>query len=297
MTLLPKSVPTLPYTFLGLENVPAEQADVVVVLAPFDSTVSFQSGSRWGPLAFINASRQVELWRQEYGGDVSQHITFHTTAEIEWSANPKESVDRIAEVTAPIFAAKKFSLLIGGEHSLTSGAVHSALAQHTELTVLQLDAHSDLRNEWNSSTYSHACVMRRCHELGAKLVQVGIRNSSEEEQKFIQEINHKHIYYAPDVPIEEIVNACTDTVYLSIDLDCFDSSIMPATGTPEPGGLTWYQVVGLLKELFAKRNVVGADLMELMPIPGLEAPNFLAAKLAYEICTLKFLSQIAKQRA
>lgn len=242
-------------------------------------------------MALINASRQVELYLPELGVDISQRIHFHTSEEIEWSADARQSVDRVYATIAPIVRAKKFPLLIGGEHSLTAGAVRAAQERYRDLTVLQLDAHSDLRDEWNSSRYSHACVMRRCYELGAKLVQVGIRNSSEEEQNFIRAKRHRHVYYAPNVPVETIVRACAKYVYLSIDLDCFDSSIMPATGTPEPGGLTWYQVTRLLHALLRQRTVVGADIMELMPIPGLEAPTFLAAKLAYRICSERFLGR------
>lgn len=294
--MIPKTIPTLPFTFLGIDNVPAEDADVVVVLAPYDSTTSYQSGSRNGPVALINASRQVELYKPEYGIDISQHIRFHTTAEIEWSANgPRETLDRLTRVVAPIVKAGKFPLTIGGEHSLTAGAVRSVLRTHRELTVLQIDAHTDLRNEWNGSRYSHACAMRRCYDFGARLVQVGIRNSSEDEQAFMRKIRHRNVFFAPAVPVDAIIKACGKRVYLSIDLDGFDPSIMPATGTPEPGGLTWYQVIGLIRALMEKREVVGADLMELMPIPGLEAPNFLAAKLAYEVCTLKFLPRIQKK--
>jgi len=278
------SFPALePFNFLGLSGQSYKKAKTVILPVPYSSTTTWKTGTNNGPQAIIEASRHLELYDIEAKKDFSKKGIF-TLDLLEPSKNsPKETILRIKKIVDKILRNKKIPFILGGEHSITLGAVMSFKDKFSDLSVLQFDAHADLRGEYEGTKYSHACVMRRIRDLKIPVTQVGIRSVSEEESKYIGKIKNSNIFYAPDLPIDEIVNSLKKNVYLSFDLDIFDPSIMPSTGTPEPGGLGWYEVLGLIKEVSKKRKIVGADMVELDPIPGFSAPDFLAAKLAYKI--------------
>jgi agmatinase len=275
-----------PYTFLGLQN-DFKKAKAVVLPVPYDSTTSYRSGTRDGPHAIIVASRQVELYDIELKKSIGLDDVY-TTDELEPSmAGPEQTIRRVESAVSEIAKNSKFPLMFGGEHSITLGAARALKKHYKDLCVLQLDAHADLRDEYEDTKYNHACVMRRVREV-ACAVQAGIRNISSEEIAYVKKENVKNIFFENDFDIDKIVSALGKNVYISIDLDCLDPSIMPAVGTPEPNGLSWEQVNRMLKEVFAKKNVVGADIVELAPITGNSAPDFLAAKLGLGILMRKF---------
>lgn len=271
------SYPTLePFNFLGLNEQDYEKARVVVFPVPYNSTTYWKSGTKDGPQALIEASRHVELYDIETKKDASKQGIF-TLEMLEPSKNsPEETIERIKSVMDKLLQDGKFPVILGGEHSITLGAVRSFKERFKDFSVLQIDAHSDLRDEFEGTKFHHACVMKRIKDLGVSITQVGIRSMSEGETA-------DNIFLAPDLPVEKIIATLADNVYLTFDLDALDPSIMPATGTPEPGGLLWYETLNLIKEVAKQRKIIGADVVELDPIPGLSAPDFLAAKLAYKI--------------
>ena len=276
------------YNFLGVPSVAPKNADVVIGQIPYDGTTSYQPGARFGPRAIIDASRQVEFYDLELKRDVSAKVKIATLPELEIDlSSPEANVEHVARFAESIAKQKKFLITLGGEHSITPGLVRPLVLQYKkDLTVLQLDAHTDMRDSYEHTKWNHACAMKRCRDMGVRVVHVGIRNSAEEEQEFL---DPKDIFYAPDVPVAKILaRITTKNVYLSIDVDGFDPSIMPSTGTPEPGGLGWYDVLRLFRELTRERKLVGADVVELAPIPGIVAPDFLVAKLVYKIIGYKF---------
>lgn len=280
------------FNFLGIpeEDSRYEDAKAVVVPVPYDSTTSYRAGTREGPQALIAASRQVELYDLDLGCEplVSG---IHTLPELETdTSGPEGTINNVEAAIAAIYAHNKLPVMFGGEHSITTGAVRAAKNKYKDsLSVLQLDAHSDMRDEYENTIYNHACVMRRVLDL-APVTQVGIRNSSIDEMEFFKEINHDGIFWAHEIMndpsnawMDRVVNRLSENVYLTIDLDAFDCSIMPAVGTPEPGGMLWYQTLELLNRVIDKKNVIGLDIVELCPIPGNIAPDFLAAKLTFKI--------------
>lgn len=275
------------YNFLGVDPVTPKNADVLIGQVPYDGTTSYQPGARFGPRAIIDASRQVEFYDHELKRDVAAKVKIATLPELEIDlSSPEANVEHVARFAESIVKQKKFLITLGGEHSITPGLVRALAARSKDFTVLQLDAHTDMRDSYENTKWNHACAMRRCRDLGVRVVHVGTRNTSAEEQPFIDQ---KDVFYAPDVPVEKILaRIMTKNVYLSIDVDCFDPSIMPSTGTPEPGGILWHDVLALLRALTRERKLVGADVTELAPIPGLVAPDFLVAKLIYKIIGYKF---------
>lgn len=276
------------YNFLGLDPVAPKNADVLIGQVPYDGTTSYQPGTRFGPRAIIDASRQVELYDHELKRDVTAKIKIATLPELEIDlSSPEANVEHVARFAESIAKQKKFLITLGGEHSITPGLVRPlALQYKKDLTVLQLDAHTDMRDSYENTKWNHACAMRRCRDLGVRVVHVGTRNTSAEEQPFLDQ---RDVFYAPEVPVAKILSRITTkNVYLSIDVDCFDPSIMPSTGTPEPGGLLWHDVLALLRALMRERKLVGADVTELAPLPGFVAPDFFVAKLVYKIIGYKF---------
>jgi agmatinase len=277
-----------PFNFLGLDGQDYEKSKVVVFPVPYSSTTYWKAGTKEGPQAIIEASRHIELYDAQTKKDVSKDGIF-TLPFLEPSKNsPKETIERIEGAIDGFLQDKKFTLMLGGEHSITFGAVSSLKKKFSDFSVLQIDAHSDLRDEFEGTKYHHACVMRRVRELAISTTQVGIRSISKEESEYVEKENIKNIFFAPEIPIEQIVDSLKENVYLTFDLDAFDTSIMPSTGTPEPGGLEWYPVLNLIKEVAKKKKIVGADVVELDPIPGIAAPDFLAAKLVYKIINYIF---------
>src|SRR5918995_1539083 len=262
-----------------------ERARVVILPVPLDRTTSYVAGTRNGPHEILVASSHMELWDEETGTDVHS-IGIFTLPEMEFPFGTlDEVIEEIRRVAAEIVSRDKFPIVIGGEHSITPPVVAAVAAQHSGLSVLQIDAHADLRDSFMGTPHSHACAMRRVLEH-ARTTQVGIRSLSPEEAAAIPTLPTR-VFYDFDMRkdpdwMDRVVESLSDTVYVTIDVDGLDPAIMPATGTPEPGGLSWYELLGLLRRVSERKNVVGFDLVELSPMGGFVAPNFLCAKLIYK---------------
>jgi len=278
----------LPFNFAGLptEFSSWEDSQVVILPIPYDLTTSFQAGGRFGPQAILEASSQIELFDDELGLE-PYTIGVHTLPSLEPIASGPEAMGtRIESVVQEILAAGKFPLTLGGDHSISIGVINAFSHEFKDLTVVQLDAHADLRDHYQGTSWSHACVGRRATEH-ATLKQIGIRSFSTEEAAFMDDSKVTTIY-AREIqenltPALAALNEIETPVYLTVDVDVFDPSIMPSTGTPEPGGLDWYAVLKIIRYLFENHRVIGADVVELSPIGGLKAPDFLVAKLVYKL--------------
>ena len=263
-----------------------DTAKVVVLPVPYDSTTDWRAGAREGPNAIIDASHFMEPYDHELGREVYA-VGIHTLPELQPSMEgPQQTVERVYKVTGELLDKGKFVVMLGGEHSLTVGTVRAYRERYEKLSVLQLDAHADLRDRYEGARYGHACVMRRVIEV-CPIVQVGVRSMSREEREFIDQKGLQP-FYAGDKPIDDgaVVSALTDDVYVSIDLDVFDPSVMPAVGTPEPGGMGWHGVLGLLTKVAQQKRIVGFDIVELAPREGPAACAFIAARLAYRLIGL-----------
>jgi agmatinase len=257
-----------------------------VVPVPYDLTSTYQPGSRRGPLAIIEASTNMELYDEELKKE-TYTAGIHTTSPLSIDARgPKYVVNSVRKKISRIVAMDKIPVMLGGEHSISFGAVQAVREKYPQLTVLQLDAHADLRDSYQGSPYSHASVARRISEI-CPLTQVGIRSMSKEEADFLPLSKVKS--FSADFVFENknwcetICKELKGDVFVSIDLDVFDPAIMAATGTPEPGGLYWRDVLQLLKQVSLSYKIRGFDVVELAPIPGIVAPDFLAAKLIYRL--------------
>lgn len=279
----------VPDNFLGL---PArysgyDRARFAVLPIPYDSTTSFQAGTREGPAAIIAASQQVELFDDELEGEFFAPGVATLDPLAPHMAGPQAMHEDIFAAARRVVRDGKFLLGLGGEHSVTSALVRAVMTRHKKLSVLQVDAHLDLRNEYEGTPYSHASVMCRVLDLGADIVPVGIRNASREEHNFVKKTNINVVTarqcHMDNDWIDRVLDGLGETVYVTIDIDGFDPAYAPGTGTPEPGGLDWYQVTGLLRLVAAEKNVVGADIVEVLPIPGQRVTEFLAARLAYKL--------------
>ncbi len=278
----------LPHNFAALarEYSDFENAKAVILPIPYEHTTSYKSGTRNGPSAIIAASRNLELYDAELKCE-PYRAGICTLDELEpVSGEAGQMEGRIAEVAGWLLAEEKLPVALGGEHSLSLGLVTALAAKHNGLSVLQLDAHADLRDSYQGNKYSHACTMRRIGEL-APIVPVGIRSLCRKEAEWIENKKLK-IFWAQDIMNKrkwhtEVVERLSDEVYITIDLDVFDPGIMPAVGTPEPGGLDWYAVLQLLKLVASEKRIVGFDVVELSPQPGNIAPDFMAAKLVYKL--------------
>jgi len=257
----------------------------VVVPVPYDLTSSYQGGARRGPAAILDASTNMEHYDEELDKETFT-CGIHTLGAIEPVASgPAQMTEVIMQKISPIVNDGKIPVLLGGDHSVTLGAVRAVAGAYPELSVLHLDAHADLRDSYQGSPFSHACIGRRISEF-LPLVQVGIRSMSAPEAVFLKSSSVASIsadaYKKTDIKKKIIGNLKKD-VYITIDLDVFDPSIMPSTGTPEPGGLLWSDVLDIVREVSKTCNVRGFDIVELAPIPGIVAPDFLASKLIYRI--------------
>ncbi len=268
-----------------------DDSKVVILPVPVDRTTSYVSGTRNGPREILLASSHMELWDEELGADV-HGVGIFTLPEMELPFGELAPLmDEIQRVAGEILSRNKFLVTLGGEHSITPPLVAAAAAQYSGLTVLQIDAHADLRESYMGTIHNHACAMRRTLDH-ARLTQVGVRSLSTEEAAAIPSLNTT-IFYDVSMRrdptwIEKVVGTLGDSVYITIDVDGMDPAIMPATGTPEPGGLSWYEMLALLRAVIARRKVVACDVVELSPIPGLTAPNFLCAKLVYKMLGYRF---------
>jgi agmatinase len=274
-------------SFAGLMSPYADlqTAKVVILPVPYDGTTEWHSGTREGPQAIIDASQYLEFYDVELNREIYK-VGIHTLPKVQPLLNsPEEMIDRVYRIAVELAKQDKFLVMFGGEHSLSLGMVQALKEKNKEICVLQLDAHTDLRDEYLGTKYSHACVMRRVFEL-CPIVQVGIRSLSREEQKFLTQNNISFFSATSSSALaspEEITASLHDNVYVSIDLDVFDPSIMPAVGTPEPGGMQWHEVLNLLRTVALHKNVIGFDLVELCPKEGPASCAFLAAKLAYKL--------------
>jgi agmatinase len=268
-----------------------EHARVVILPIPLDRTTSYVPGTRNGPHEILVASSHMELWDEETGTDVHS-IGIFTLPEMEFPfASMDEVVREIRRVTAEIVNRDKFVLILGGEHSITPAAVGAVAAKYPGVSVLQIDAHADLRESFMGTPHNHACAMRRTLEF-APTTQVGIRSLSPEEAAAAPALATT-IFYDYNMRenadwIDRVVDSLSEHVYITIDVDGLDPAIMPATGTPEPGGLSWYETLRLLRRVIERRTVVACDVVELSPMPGHVAPNFLCAKLVYKILSYRF---------
>jgi agmatinase len=277
-----------------------ENARVVILPIPLDRTTSYMPGTRNGPHEILVASAHMELWDEETNTDVHR-IGIFTLPEMEFPfASMDEVVTEIRRVATELVDRGKFPVVLGGEHSITAAVVAAVAARHPRLSVLQIDAHADLRDSFMGTRYNHACAMRRVLEH-ARCTQVGIRSLSPDEAAVAPTLETT-IFYDWNMRqdprwIERVVESLGDTVYITIDCDGFDPAIMPATGTPEPGGLSWYECLGLLRRVIESRTVVGCDIVELSPIPGHVAPNFLCAKLIYKILSYRFGAEVGKRQS
>jgi len=271
------------------ENEAYAGSKVVVVGVPYDGTTTFQPGARNGPSSILHASPNLEHYDKDQGNIFEIGIYTAGILDIEdIHVNPADVINRVYEVSKKYISDDKFMVMIGGEHSLTQGVIRAHREKYENLSVLQLDAHHDLMEKYGGSKYSHASVAKRIIDMECSLTQIGIRVTSEEEHDYINKKSEDlMVFYAQDIYNntrwhKEAIDSLNDNVYLTIDLDGLDPSIMPSTGTPVPGGLGWYETLNFLGKVYEAKRVVGLDVMELQPIPGNEAPNFLAADLIYK---------------
>lgn len=285
----------LPQTFLGLDEEAAdfERAGVVILPVPYEATTSFGGGTARGPAAILQSSRYLELYDQELDAEPWTDGIATLPALALTGAGPAEALQELRQAYDRLLDAApgRFIVLLGGEHSISSAPMLAWAdrleAEGRRLSVLQIDAHTDLRPEYEGSPYSHAAVMHRVHDR-AEIVAVGIRAMTSEEMRLVRRSEHIHLFLADDIHegdewIDDVLARLGEDVYITFDVDGFDPSLVPSTGTPEPGGLQWYPVMKLLRRVFAERTVHGLDVVELAPIPGLSAPDFLVAKLIYKM--------------
>ncbi len=278
-----------PRTFCGLEGAlaNADDARVLVLPVPYDSTTTYRTGAREGPQAIIDASVNMELFDLELTREISD-VGIHTLPEVmPVMAGPQQMTERLYAIAKELVARDKLLVSLGGEHSLTPPLVQAFTERYPNLSVLYFDAHADLRDAYEETRFSHACAARRVVEM-CPVVQAGIRSLSQEEWEFLKTKPRVTTFYAEEFPlsaerIEQLVDALTDDVYISIDLDVLDPSIMLGVGTPEPGGLTWNDALSVLRRVAQHRHIVGFDLMEYCPPEGNTASAFTAAKLAYKL--------------
>ncbi len=277
----PRNFASIPSSLSGLET-----ARVVILPVPYDSTTEYKAVGSSGPQAIIDASQDLELFDIELGREIHQ-VGIHTLPELKPAmTGPEDTIRRVRQAAGDILEMGKIPVMLGGEHSLTLGMVQALHQRIPDLTVLQLDAHTDLRQQYLGTRYSHACVMRRVVEL-CPITQVGIRSMSLEEHHFVAEKGLRP-FYAHELALnqenlERIVSGLSSRVYITIDLDVLDPSVMAAVGTPEPGGLDWYQLLTVLRAVTRQRQVLGFDLVELCPREGPVACAFTAAKLVYKL--------------
>ena len=281
-----------PYNLFGLEDQSYEKAKFVVLPVPYDSTMSYGSGSRDGPDAIIRASRHIELYSEELGFSPAD-AGIYTLEQLEPDVSgPEAMVKRIAREVSIIIDDGKVPLLLGGEHTVALGAVMAIANAGDDFSVLHFDAHSDSREEFMNSKYSHACVMARIRDMCKSTYSVGVRSIDEQGySKYSKDILYmKDMRSMSDKMVAESISKhVKKNVYITIDLDVLDPSEMPSVGTPEPGGMRYTSLINILSGVLKGRKLIGADISELAPIPGMRAPDYLAAKLAYGLVGMAIL--------
>ena len=280
--------------FLGIDNKTKFKEKVVVVPFGLEKTVSYGGGTKNGPKEIIKASHQVELYDEELNYEPHKKIGIKTLKPFKIDKNINKALKKISLINENILKKKKFPLVLGGEHSITPGCIIPFTKKFKNICLLHFDAHADLRESYLGEKYSHASAIRRCLDYkNVSLISFGIRNISEGEIPFLKKNSKRiNIFWAKDKKkwnlntFKKMIK--NKTVYLTFDVDGLDSSIMPATGTPEPGGLLWDETLNIIKIAAKNSNIVGADINELAPIKGFNSYNFLVAKLAYKILAYKF---------
>jgi N1-aminopropylagmatine ureohydrolase len=276
-----------------------DESSVVILPVPVDRTTSYVGGTRNGPHDILQASSHMELWDEEMRADV-HGVGIFTLPEMELPFGEMQAVvDEIERVAYEIIGRDKFLVTLGGEHSITPPVVSAAARKYPKLSVLQVDAHADMRDAYMGTPHNHACAMRRALEY-ASVTQVGIRSLSTEEAEALPRLNTT-VFYDVDMRrnptwIDAVIDSLDEHVYVTIDVDGMDPAIMPATGTPEPGGLSWQEITALIRAAAERRRIVAADIVELSPIPGMVAPSFLCAKLLYKLLTYRFLGDSRTKR-
>ena len=282
----------LPRTFLGLDEAASAfaTARALILPVPYEATTSWGAGTRYGPRAILDASHYVELYDNELDAEPCA-AGIHTLPSLELTRDgPAAALAELEEAWGAVYDAAegRFVTMLGGEHSISSAAIRAAAARHPErLSVLQLDAHADLRATHDGSPFSHACAMTRVADR-ADIVAVGVRGVSLEEVEAARARPGVTLIFADEMEggegwMDRALDALGPVVYLTFDVDYFDPSLVPSTGTPEPGGGAWYPTLRFLRRVFAERRVVAADVVELAPVPGLRAPDFLVARLVYKL--------------
>lgn len=282
----------LPEEFSNLST-----SKVVVLPIPYDGTSTWVKGSDKGPEALLDASANMELFDIETSSE-PYRIGIHTAKPVTQNASPEAMVEESKKRAIDIIDQGKFLVTIGGEHSVSIGIIQAHAEKFAKLSVIQIDAHADLRHEYEGSQNNHACVMARAKEI-CKIVQIGIRSMDIEENK---NLDHSRVFWGHqifhnDSWMEEAIDMLSENVYLTIDLDGLDPSLLPSTGTPEPGGLLWYQTLKFLKKLVDKKKLVGFDVVELCPNPTEKSSDFVAAKLIYKILAYRFQSELKKKKS
>ena len=284
-------------TYAGIpeELAKLDKANIVLIPVPYDGTSTWQKGADKGPEAFLHASANMELYDIETGTEVYQQGV-HLADAVTENSSPEAMVDAVHQATKKYIKKNKFVTIFGGEHSVSIGTVRAFNEMYANLTVLQLDAHADLRKTYEGSTCNHACAMYEASQ-NTNLIQVGIRSMDVMEKTVMDK---EKTYFAHEMAVDDTwmdaaIDLMTENVFITIDLDVFDPSIMPSTGTPEPGGLLWYETLEFLKQVFEEKNVVGFDIVELCPNKIDKSSDFLAAKLYYKMLSYKFQNQEAEE--
>ncbi|HIF61642.1 MAG TPA: agmatinase [Candidatus Pelagibacter sp.] len=280
--------------FLGIDNKFNFKEKVVVVPFGLEKTVSYGGGTKHGPKEIIKASHQVELYDEELNCEPYKKIGIKTLKPFKINKNIKIALKKMSSINEEILNKKLFPITLGGEHSITPGCIAPFVKRHKKLCLLHFDAHADLRESYNGERFSHASAIRRCLDYkNVSVISFGIRNISKSEIPYLKKnFSRINIFWAKDKPkwdlnkFKRLIK--NKTVYLTFDVDGLDSSIMPATGTPEPGGLLWDETLKIIKIAAKNSNIVGADVNELSPIKGFNSYNFLVAKLAYKIISYCF---------
>ncbi|HLO47015.1 MAG TPA: agmatinase [Kamptonema sp.] len=290
--------------FLGSEIVPDyDKAQVVILPIPYEATTTYRRGCENGPAALLEASHQLECYDEELDREICYDVGIYTNSPIADTRNGQrvsslEMLQVTQKTVQQLIAENKFVIALGGEHSITAGVVEAYRATYPDepFTVVQIDAHGDLRHEYEGSIYNHACVMRRIVDMGLPTLQIGIRAICKEEADLIKEkqlnvFRAREIATQPDWMERAISSIKTRRVFLTIDLDGIDPTLIPGVGTPEPGGLNWYSLTGFLRRLCESYEVIGCDIMELAPVADSVVSEFTAAKLTYKLIGYQALAQ------
>ena len=295
---------TLPMNFGGIDEEEFSSFDtahILVLPIAYEGTVSFGTGTGAGAMAIVDASRNMELYEEETDAEVYK-IGIHTLAEFQPQKTPEAMMDALYEHSKEILKTDKFLCMLGGEHSVSAPIICAHAEKYHNLSVLQIDAHADLRDEYDGTKHSHASIMARVvKDLRIPSVQVGIRSISADEARAIDSDLPTKIFWAKDIVgrtdwIDSAIDGLTENVYLTIDIDGLDPSLVPTTGTPEPGGLGWYETLTLIRKLAKRKRVVGMDLVEFSKAENSDAPAFLCAKLVYKSLAYIFQADTPKVR-